>query len=638
MEQKEEKKEKKFKLNKKKKTEKADRDKKVKQVKNIAGASAQKLKKLSDKGAKGIARVLENLKLVKNVSVRIKTVIPVVILVLCMLLVGIFSISNLDSVMDESRAVTDKYSKSVSYLGDMATVFQKQHRIAYAYCFLDDAYSRQMLKKENNQLLEEIEQIFSEYEKTLTTDKEKSDFSYIQDNYSGYKRYYEELIGYSDEGKNDKAGEVANGDLTKAGDKINARITEIKEANTKAMDEAIKNQESTYNFARVIAVVLLVIAIIVALFAVYVIYFEIVKPLILMNRQLKGLVDNINNDRGDLSVRITLDGKDEIGQLAMGINMFIATLQKIMKKITESSNQMDKIIDAVADKVSNVNDSSCDISSVMEELSASMQEVSSTLTSISERSNQVDENVAQLAEASGDLCEYANSMQKRAEQLEEMAVESKQSASQVISQIVTTLEQAIEESRSVKKVDELSDEILNIAAQTNLLALNASIEAARAGDAGRGFSVVATEISNLAASSKEAANNIQNINTMVVKSVNELVESSDAIVKYVNNNILHDYDSFVDSGKKYSEDSVYINEIVSGFNNKAAHLKTLMTEIADSISGISHAVEDSTHGIGTAAESTNLLVGEVSEISFEMENNKKVSGELGQEAEKFVCL
>ncbi len=659
--EKKEKPEKVKKLEKKEKPEKVKKEKPEKVKKSIAkeklektdkkekAATAGKVKSTASgvwnvikKAAKSVwhflSHILENIKLVKNISVRIKTVIPVVILVICMLLVGIFSITNLDSVMDESRAVTEKYSRSISYLGEMSTVFQKQHRIAYAYFSLEDAYSKQMLKKENNELLEEIEQIFANYEKTLTTDKEKEDFAYIKDNYNGYKRYFDETIQYSDNAQLDKAGETANGLLTQSGDKINVRITEIKDANTKAMNKAVKNQESTYNFARTMSVVLLVIAIIVALFAIYVIYFEIVKPLMLMNKQLKGMVDDINHNKGDLTVRITLDSKDEIGQLAKGINMFVGTLQGIMKKITASSNRMDEIVSAVVTKVSNANESSCDISSVMEELSASMQEVSSTLAAISERSSQIDGHVVELAAESEGLYTYAGHMQKRAEKLEMTAVENKQSASAVINEIITTLEQAIEESKSVKKVDELSDEILNIASQTNLLALNASIEAARAGAAGRGFSVVAAEISKLAASSREAANNIQSINTMVVKSVNELVESSDAIVRYVNENILPDYDGFVDAGKQYNDDSIHINEIVSGFNAQAANLKVLMSEIAESINGISSAVDDSTSGIGSAAESTNILVGEVEEITYEMERNKKVSGELGHEAERFVNL
>ena len=120
-----------------------------------------------------------------------------------------------------------------------------------------------------------------------------------------------------------------------------------------------------------------------------------------------------------------------------------------------------------------------------------------------------------------------------------------------VNEILTVLNQAIEDSKSVNQVNSLTDDILNIASQTNLLALNASIEAARAGEAGRGFSVVATEISQLAAASQEAANRIQQINRVVTEAVGNLTEHSNGLVQYMNDSILPEFEAFVDAGSAY---------------------------------------------------------------------------------------
>ena len=96
-------------------------------------------------------------------------------------------------------------------------------------------------------------------------------------------------------------------------------------------------------------------------------------------------------------------------------------------------------------------------------------------------------------------------MKVRANELEETAVKNGDNANQIISEIVESLENAIEESKSVDKVNDLTMDILNISSQTNLLALNASIEAARAGEAGKGFAVVADQIRNLAEQSAKSA-------------------------------------------------------------------------------------------------------------------------------------
>ena len=267
-----------------------------------------------------------------------------------------------------------------------------------------------------------------------------------------------------------------------------------------------------------------------------------------------------------------------------------------------------------------------------------MQEISSTLTGIQESITVVDENVTELSDTSQGMYDYAVGIQKRAENLEHNAVENKQNTSNIVNGIIDKLRQAIEDSKSVDRVNDLTDEILSISNQTNLLSLNASIEAARAGEAGRGFAVVADEISQLANSSREAANNIQTINNMVVKAVNELIESADSIVDYIKKNILPDYEGFVNAGKQYNEDAVHVKDIVTRFNNMSDNLKQLMDSITSSINGISLAVDESTQGASNVAMNTSDLVKDIDEIAEAMDDNRQVAGSLTGEADRFINL
>ena len=272
----------------------------------------------------------------------------------------------------------------------------------------------------------------------------------------------------------------------------------------------------------------------------------------------------------------------------------------------------------------------------MEQLSASMEEASSSLSVIRENANIVDDNIVELSDTSQGLYEYATEMQKRAEKLEKSAVENKKNTSNIVNDIIEKLQQAIEGSKSVDRVNDLTNDILSISSQTNLLSLNASIEAARAGEAGRGFAVVADEISQLANSSREAANNIQNINNMVVAAVNDLIKNANTMVDYTNETILPDYDAFVNSGRQYNEDAVHINGIVSRFNDMSTHLKQLMESITESINGINTAVDESTNGTANVAANTSDLVRDIGEIANAMDDNKQVAGNLSEEAERFV--
>ncbi|MDE5825342.1 MAG: methyl-accepting chemotaxis protein, partial [Lachnospiraceae bacterium] len=261
-----------------------------------------------------------------------------------------------------------------------------------------------------------------------------------------------------------------------------------------------------------------------------------------------------------------------------------------------------------------------------------------TASNVNSMAGDVDENVNELADASGNLQDYANEMEKRASELESKAVSNKNNTSSVIEEILDSLKKAMEDSRSVDRVNDLTNEILSISSQTNLLALNASIEAARAGEAGKGFAVVADEIRQLADSSRETASNIQNINNMVTAAVHELVRNSDEIVKYINETILPDYDGFVQSGIQYREDAVHVNEIVTRFNDMSGGLRTIVAEITESIRGISLAIDESANAVTMAAMNTNDLVEGIAQISKQMEDNSSVSIQLRQESDRFVKL
>lgn len=201
--------------------------------------------------------------------------------------------------------------------------------------------------------------------------------------------------------------------------------------------------------------------------------------------------------------------------------------------------------------------------------------------------------------------------------------------------IITTLKDAIEKSRSVQRVNELTDEILSVASRTNLLALNASIEAARAGEAGRGFAVVADQIRKLAESTSETANNIQSINAMVTQAVNELADNSNAIVEYIDQTIMPDYDGFVDTGMQYRDDAAYVNSAMDGFEERALALRKIMQETAVSVQNISYAIEESANNVSTVASSTNILVQNIDTVNAEMETNQDISKRLKDEAERF---
>ena len=429
-----------------------------------------------------------------------------------------------------------------------------------------------------------------------------------------------------------EANQVMQEWSTNIGDNLDTLIT----SNDEVIKANVEKQEKIYNANRATAFVLMGISVVLFIITVVVAVETIVKPLRRQNKQLSDIIDNINNGKGDLTMRVDVKSHDEIGQSAIGINHFIETLQNIMSKIINNSNVLDGVVGKVAESVNSSSDSANDISAIMEELSATMEEVSATTGGVSSNTASAEEKVKDMAEQTKIISQYAQEMKGRAVTLEQTANDNKNSTSQVINDITGELNTALENSRSVEKVAQLTEDILSISSQTNLLALNASIEAARAGEAGKGFAVVADEIRQLADSSRETANNIQTINEQVIEAVNGLVKASERIISYINENILPDYEAFVQGGRQYSEDAVHIDDSMAEYEKSAEEILSTMIEITDAIEGINKAVEESANGVTDAAVNVDSLVQSMSEVHGKMEENSSVAKNLKDESANFV--
>lgn len=574
----------------------------------------------------------------KNVSVKFKIMLPVALISILLVVSSLTSIRIANDMLSVGQKISGNYSASLTQLGEISEKFENLNGTIYKHCIATDSDAKEQLVTEYKNTINEISKLIANFKKTLDTGKETEIFNKFQENYNSYLTNYKTAINASASGQGTIAAKMANDTLITQSAKIEDNITQLQELNQAAMDNGVLKQTSVYRTSQISGIVLLVAGLILGLSVLYICYKAVCRPVARMNKELTEIIDDINAGRGDLTKRVFVVGKDEIGIIGTSVNHFIETLQNIMKKITNNTNQLEGIVGTVTDKVVKANDNSCDISAVMEELSSSMEEVSATVISVNDNANSVDSNVSELSDESVKLLDYVNEMKVRANELEETAVKNGDNANQIISEIVESIENAIEESKSVDKVNDLTMDILNISSQTNLLALNASIEAARAGEAGKGFAVVADEIRQLADSSREAANNIQNINGMVIVAVKELTKNSNQMIDYITNNVMEDYVGFVKSGHQYSDDAEHVSEIVSKFNDMASSIKTSISNVSESLDGISTAVEESTNGITTVATNTTDLVASIEDISTEMTTNEQISNELKDEADRFVTL
>lgn len=571
-------------------------------------------------------------------TVLIKLLGPVIALGLLTMITAVVGLQSMISVQKASKAVSGNGFRALICFDEIDKDFIQTQRYCLAVCGEPD--NADLYEYVVGQLKEFQSDVDSYEEELLAMDDyfSDSDITTMNAVFSAMDNAQQEtveLMTKAMSGDKDiisEANQVMQEWSTNIGDNLDTLI----KSNDEVIKANVEKQEKIYNANRAIAFVLMGISVVLFIITVVVAVETIVKPLRRQNKQLSDIIDNINNGKGDLTMRVDVKSHDEIGQSAIGINHFIETLQNIMSKIIKSSNVLDGVVGKVAESVTSSSDSANDISAIMEELSATMEEVSATTGGVSSNTASAEEKVKYMAEQTKIISQYAQEMKGRAVTLEQTANDNKNSTSQVINDITGELNTALENSRSVEKVAQLTEDILSISSQTNLLALNASIEAARAGEAGKGFAVVADEIRQLADSSRETANNIQTINEQVIEAVNGLVKASERIISYINENILPDYEAFVQGGRQYSEDAVHIDDSMAEYEKSAQEILSTIIEITDAIEGINKAVEESANGVTDAAVNVDSLVQSMSEVHGNMEENSSVAKNLKDESANFV--
>lgn len=369
--------------------------------------------------------------------------------------------------------------------------------------------------------------------------------------------------------------------------------------------------------------------------AVVVVRRTIAGPAKRSEKMLKDIVEKIEQNEGDLTERIPVTSSDEIGQMSAGINGFIEQLQNIMQKLREESLNLNGSVEAVMREIDESNESASNVSAAMEQMSASLEEISATLGSIVNGSGEVMSDIERMNDRMGDGVELVRQIKNRAGDMHRSTAESKASAVQVIADIRGKLQAALEESRSVEKINDLTGDILSITSQTNLLSLNASIEAARAGEAGRGFAVVADEIRVLADNSADTAGNIQNISNQVTGAVERLAKNAEEMLRFIDEKVMKDYDGFVDIVEQYEQDADSVDEILDEFAQNTAQISGTMERMSDGLNGIATAVDESAKGVTNVAESAVSLVDAITQIHQATETNQEISSKLSGEVGRF---
>lgn len=573
----------------------------------------------------------------KYMGIRALVLLPMMVLGIVTILSCIMSIHSLRSVNKNATTISNRCMESIEQLSEIENNVQNIHRMALSHIIATKFDTMVSIVEEVEAMEVTLEEQIENY-KAYVNEGTAEHYNSIVNNYKEYKKTLRQLFAYSAGSDTEAAYTCANNEFEDFSIAIRDSISKLADDADKQADDAKVQLTKSYGTAILACGITVVICVFVMILAFVIVVRMVVTPIRTTQKQLSEIISDIDRREGDLTKRVKEAHVAELAALGKGINEFIIKLQSIFHTLSENSEKIDTVVKEVKESVITSGDSVTDLSALTEELTATMHDVSENVERINGNTESVSGEVGAIAARSNEVKEYSVDMRQHADMIEKSAKINLENTEKKVNEILSILNKSIEESRSVEQVNSLTDDILNIASQTSLLALNASIEAARAGEAGKGFAVVAEEIRQLSELSTANANNIQEINSTVIRAVRNLSENATQLLNYVNEAILPEFEEFVDTGVKYEQNARYIETVMNEFAEKTETLRVSMSDIASSINTITKAISDGVEGVNGVADSTQILVTDMDNIVRRMDENQKISEDLSKETSVFIKL
>ena len=544
-------------------------------------------------------------------------------------------VNKLQSITNVSNEIVTKQVTEQEQISELSREFTYINGQVLTHVMTTNNVTMEELKTKILAEMEQMDTQMDAFSKCLSENDQRRDaFQSAYDVYAKYKRTVESLLETSAANKT-QAYVSATSNLPMFNESIEACMDEMLEITETQMDIAHAGmEERAESVPGIVAVASLILALTMLLIMIG-IKLWVINPVKGATKQVDDLVEGIRNNEGDITRRIRVRSRDEIGRLSMAINDLVSQMQEIIEALQNGCRRMQETQTGISACVEKVNESAANTTQNLTRLSGGMEKVSGAVQEVKEDTLLLGQTVEGMKQVAEEGSSYAAGIKGKAGEMKEVALASKKEDTSMLSEINAAVNSSIESSQQIHKITKLTGDILGIAGTTNLLALNASIEAARAGEAGKGFAVVAEEIRNLADSSRESANHIKEISDRGVESVQELSDNATRLLNFVNTKVLADYDTLENTGKNYHEAADHVDEMMSDVKEQIGRIQESLQHVNTANDSIEKTVNDSNGMLSVVWENNHGMEEEMKDISSSIED---MSGVVEQLQDSIRCF
>ncbi|WP_271809326.1 methyl-accepting chemotaxis protein [Clostridium beijerinckii] len=563
-----------------------------------------------------------------NLKIKYKLQISFFIISIFIAVVGVTGILSVSKVNSNSNALYEKDFQVLKNLQDFnSNTLHSRLEILNLLNSKDSSKVSQTIsnidgyRNENNEILKI-------YEQSDMNEDENKIYKEIKRDLTDYRNSSDKIISLASDGKYDEAMSFSKESasirekLTNNIDKL-VKITEQK-ASDKSSSNNNVNNKSFY-----IMVTIIILGFITA------VLLGVIIATIISNNLKKVLLYAQHLEEGDLTQKIEISSKDEIGSMARALNKANENIRRLIGVIIDGSNDISSSGEELSATTHEVSSKMNDINESIEQISKGAQDLSAITEEVSASAEEIGATTNELANRANDAAVSVGKIKNRSLEIKKKASENIEQGNIIYEEKRANIIKAIEDGKVVNEVKLMANAIGDIASQTNLLALNAAIEAARAGENGKGFAVVADEVRKLAEQSSEAVSSIQGMVLQVQAAFENLSQSGEDILNYIAQNVKPSYELLMNTGIQYEKDAEFVNEMTEEFATSSNQINEVIEQINQAMQTVSATAEESGAGSEEVLNSISEITLAVSDIAKSSQSQAELSQKLNEIVLKF---
>ena len=427
---------------------------------------------------------------------------------LMVLALGLFAVNQMAEMRKQSREVDENWLPSLVSLGDLNAGMQRTRALTMRLIMLNTDQARTSTSQMLAKLTDDVGSMKAEYERMLTTADEKAAYERFRTAQAQYMVEQSKVVEFAIRGAREQALDVMNGSISEHADAMTKALADLQRINADEAGLAAGRALTAYETAFSWVIITIIMAALVTVALAVLFTKSIVRPL----NQAVEVAEAVAT--GDLTRDFAIEGNDEPARLLVALKAMQTNLRNTIQGIADSSNQLA----SAAEELNIVTEDST------RGLHQQNHEIEQAATAVNEMTAAVDE-VARNAVATSEASRESDTTAQHGRQ---QVIRTVESIDLLAEDVTTTANQVEQLAGQVRDISKVLDVIRSIAEQTNLLALNAAIEAARAGEAGRGFAVVADEVRALAHRTQQSTQEIEQMIGDVHQGTDKAVQAMQA--------------------------------------------------------------------------------------------------------------